>query len=372
MILANATIVNDEFQLMNCDIRIDGERIVEIGTHLFGEEIWDMSGTYILPGFIDTHIHGSFGVEFYTCEHSGNLKTSLDYLSSQGVTSVLVTLAAESNEEYVSDCDRILEANDDRILGIHCEGPMVNFNRKGGLQPDKLQTPNLDVIDVFENHCKGMLKIFSMAPELQGADDVIKYLSNKGVKVSMAHSDATYEEATHGVDMGCTRITHLYNAMRPLAHRDPGIIGCALTDDRVECELICDMHHVAAPAIKLAVSSKGIDKITMISDTSFFCGMPDGKYIIAGREINVSQGFARLSDGTIRGSACSLAVGAKNMFDLGYNPEEIAVMACVNPARAAGTKDRGELIPGYRADVIILDKKFNVKAVFLKGEKIKG
>lgn len=193
-----------------------------------------------------------------------------------------------------------------------------------------------------------------------------------GVKVSIAHSDASYEEATHGVDMGCSRVTHLYNALRPFTHRDPSVVGCALTDDRLECELICDLHHVSEAGIRLAVKSKGIDKITMISDTSFFCGLPDGVYKATGRDLTVSGGFAKLPDGTICGSACSLAVGAKNMFRLGYKPEEIAVMASVNPAKAAGASDRGELKLGYRADVLVLDKEFNVKAVFLKGEKIKG
>ena len=207
----------------------------------------------------------------------------------------------------------------------------------------------------------------TMAPELEGSDEVINYCLKNNINLSLGHTDATFTDATAAVDKGYTRATHLYNAMRPLNHREPGILGCALTDDRVNCELICDLHHVSAPAIKLAVKAKGAENITMISDCLFFAGLPEGVY----GSITVNDGFAKLPDRTICGSACNLAVGAKNMFNLGYTPEEIAIMACVNPARSAGITDRGELKVGMRADIIVLDKEFNVIAVFQKGERIK-
>lgn len=332
---------------------------------------YDATDCYVLPGFIDTHIHGAGGVEFYASDYTGDLKPALDYLCSEGVTSILLTLATQTADEYIEDCKRVADTNDDRIIGIHGEGPFVNPVRMGGMHPDRLQNPNMDIPMLMNEHSGGLLKIFSMSPELEGAPEVASQLVKMGVKVSLAHSDATFEEATRAVDNGATRATHLYNAMRPFNHRETGVMGCALTDDRVECELICDLHHVSAPAVKLAVKAKGIDKITMISDASFFAGVPEGKYIHNGREIIVEGGFAKLSNGTICGSACSLAVGAKNMFNLGFKPEEIAIMACVNPARAAGCNNRGELKKGYRADVIVLDKEFNVKAVFVNGKQFK-
>lgn len=332
---------------------------------------YDAEDCYVLPGFIDTHIHGAGGVEFYASDFTGDLKPALDWLCSEGVTSILLTLATETKEEYIEDCKRVRDTNDDRILGIHGEGPFVNPVRMGGMHPDRLQNPNLEIPKLMNEYSGGLLKIFSMSPELDGAPEVASELVKMGVKVSLAHSDATFEEATKAVDNGATRATHLFNAMRPFNHRESGVMGCALTDDRVECELICDLHHVSAPAVKLAVKAKGVDKITMISDASFYAGVPEGTYIHNEREIIVADGFAKLANGTICGSACSLAVGAKNMFNLGYKPEEIAVMACVNPARAASCDNRGELKNGYRADVIVLDKEFNVKSVFVKGEQIK-
>ncbi len=367
MKIKNGLVFSSDHTMEQKDLCFENGIITEASSD--GE--YDATGCYVLPGFIDTHIHGAYGVEFYECDYSGDLKQSLDYLTKCGVTSILVTLATEQYEEYIIDCKKVVEANDDRVLGIHCEGPFVNPVRKGGLRPSAIKAPDETLPALLQEHSGGRLKIMSLSPELEGADKVIAACLKEGVKVSMAHTDASYEQAKAGIDKGITRATHTYNAMRPFNHRDAGPIGCALTDDRVDCELICDLHHVSAPAIKLAVKAKGIDKITMISDTSFFCGVPEGKYMLSGRELIVEGGFAKLPDGTISGSACHLAVGAKNMFNLGYTPDEIAVMACVNPARAAGAYDRGELKLGYRADIIILDKDFNVKDVFLKGEQVK-
>lgn len=332
---------------------------------------FDAIDCYVLPGLIDSHIHGAAGVEFYKSEYSGDIKKSLDYLTSVGVTSIVLTLATEEHEEYVEDCEEVVKLNDDRIIGIHCEGPFVNYARKGGLRPSAIKAPDKSLIKLLQNSSENRLKILTIAPELEGAKEVIEECLKNGVVASMGHTDASFDEAIKGFDMGITRSTHTYNAMRPFGHRDAGPIGAALTDERIDCELICDLHHVSAPAIKLCVKAKGIDKVIMISDTSFFCGMPEGKYELSGRELIVEGGFAKLPDGTICGSACPLTVGAKNMFNLGFAPEEIAVMAAVNPARAIGVNDRGELKTGSRADIVIFDKEFNVKAVFLKGEQVK-
>lgn len=329
---------------------------------------YDASGCFVLPGFIDTHVHGACGVEFYISDD--DVLPALDWLSKQGVTSILATLATENKEEYISDAKKLGAAHDDRLIGIHAEGPFVNPVRKGGMLPDRIQMPASEIPKLINEYSGGMLKILSMAPELEGADEVIRTCLDMGVQVSMAHSDATFEQAQEAVDKGVTRATHMYNAMRPFNHREPGVLGCALTDDRVCSELICDLHHVSAPAIKLAVAAKGIDRITMISDCSFFAGMPEGEYELCGRKLYVADGFCKLADGTICGSAKCLADGAKNMFDLGYKPEDIAVMACVNPAKASGCTDRGELAVGMRADVIVLDEEFRVKAVFVAGNRV--
>lgn len=298
------------------------------------------------------------------------MKPALDWLASQGVTAILPSLASQTEEKYIRDARKIAQLKDERILGIHLEGPFINPARGGGVLYDRIQKPNVRLLQSTQENSGAMLKIVSMAPELEGAEELIAYCLEDGIQVSMAHSDATFEQAAEAVDRGVTRATHTFNAMRPFSHRQTCVLGCELTDDRVTCELICDLRHVSAPAVKLAVKAKGIDRITMISDCSFFAGLPEGTYECGGQTCIVSDGLDKLPDGTIRGSALCLADGAKNMFDLGYAPEEIAVMACVNPAKACGCTDRGELVVGKRADVIILDREFRVKTVFLAGQMI--
>lgn len=332
---------------------------------------YDASDCYVLPGFIDTHIHGAVGVEFCSSDKfTYNIKKALDFLSKEGVTSILATFAAEKKEYYELNSERIANLNDDRVLGIHLEGPFINPVRKGGLNPDNLQLPDIEIPNIINKKSGNLLKIVSLSPEIKGSYDIIEQLVNSNIAVSLAHTDATFEEAKKAVDLGATRITHLYNAMRPFNHRDTGILGCALLDDRLSCELICDLHHVSEAAIKLAIRLKGINNITIVSDTDFFCGLPEGEYEHNDMHLFVENGFAKLADGTIAGSACSMAVGAKRLYEIGFKPEEIAIMGCVNPAKAAGSSNRGQLKIGCRADVIILDKGFNVKTVFVNGVKV--
>lgn len=364
MRIKNGCVFGADHKMQRMDLCFENGVITHDSTS--GE--YDASGCYVLPGYIDTHIHGANGVEF--CISDQDVKPALDWLSSKGVTSVLVSFATQTNEEYIRDSQKIANLHDERIVGIHAEGPFINPVRGGGLLHNRIQKPNIKTVQLIQKHSGNMLKILSMSPELDGAQEVIEYCRQNGVAVSMAHSDATFELATEAIDRGVTRATHTYNAMRPFNHRQTGVLGCALTDDRVTCEMICDLRHVSAPAIKLAVKAKGVDRITMISDSSFFAGLPEGEYDYCGQVCFVEDGVCKLPDGTIRGSALCLADGAKNMFDLGYSPEEIAIMACVNPAKACHCTDRGELDIGKRADIIILDQDFIVKTVFLAGQML--
>ncbi len=329
---------------------------------------FNAEGCYVLPGFIDTHIHGAKGVEFWKSEE--DMTPALDWLAKNGITGILVALTCQSPDELKKDAEKIAKLNDSRVIGIHAEGPFINPIRKGGMNKSKIQKPDASLLHMINEASGGRLKIMTMAPELEGIEEVIDECVKMGVKASMGHSDATYEQTKKAVDRGASRLTHTFNAMRPYNHRETGIIGAALDDDRVSCELICDLYHVSAPAIRLITKMKGCDNVTMISDSSKFCGMGDGKYLLDGWEIYVKDGLCLLADGTISGSSRSLFDGAKNMHRMGFAPEQIAVMAAVNPAKACGCEDRGELIEGYRADILVVDSDFNLKAVFVKGDRI--
>lgn len=337
-------------------------------TETSAEGIFNASGCYVLPGLIDTHIHGARGIGFYWSKD--DLLPALDWLTQQGITGILPTTCSETPEELEEDLGRLAAFPDDRILGIHAEGPFLNPVNRGGMRENRIQTPNLETLQRMYDASQGKLKILTLAPETDGADAVIDRCLDLGIAVSMGHTNATYSCAKQAVNRGVSRLTHTFNGMRGFNHREPGVLGCGLEDDRVMCELICDLFHVSAPAIHLAIRCKGSENITLISDGSRFSGLGDGEYFQEDRMIYVRNGLCTLADGTISGSSRCLSDGARNLFQMGYPPEQIAVMAAVNPAKACGCLDRGELAPGYRADIVIFDQQFRVKAVFLQGQQV--
>lgn len=332
------------------------------------ESEFDASGCFVLPGLIDTHLHGAAGIQFYLSDE--DITPALDWLAKQGVTGILAATCCETPEELERDVRKLTAREDSRMLGVHAEGPFINPAKKGGMFEKRIQKPDAALVRHLYEVSGGKLKIMSMAPELEGIEEVIDCCRELGIAVSMGHTDATYQEAKSAVDRGASRLTHTFNAMRGYNHRESGVLGLGLDDSRVMCELICDLYHVSEPAIRLVLKAKGIDHVTMISDSLLFCGLGDGDYAPAGRTISVRNGLCTLADGTICGSSRSLSDGARNMFRLGFAPEEIAVMASVNPARVCGCTDRGELGVGYRADIVVFDEEFCVKAVFLAGERI--
>lgn len=330
---------------------------------------FDATDCYVIPGLIDTHIHGAYGVEFWKSED--DMTPALDWLAENGVTGIMPSLACEYPDELKADIEKIVKLDDSRVVGIHSEGPFINPERKGGMDGNRILSSDTAFLEDMYRSSNGLLKIMTIAPEVNNSDSVVRKCVELGIKVSMGHSNATYEETKKIVDNGASRLTHTFNAMRGYNHRETGILGCALEDDRVNCELICDLYHVSAPAIKLVVKLKGCDNVTMISDSSMFCGLGDGEYSVSGRTIYVENGLCRLKDGTIAGSSRSLFDGARNMYNLGFPVEKIALMASVNPAKATDCPDRGELIEGYRADILVVDRNFNLKAVFLQGERVR-
>ncbi len=330
---------------------------------------FNAEGCYVLPGFIDTHNHGCFGTEFSSPDQ--DLSAGLDKLCTLGITAVLATTRSLLEEELYAAARNIARQKDDRILGIHMEGPFVNPARIGAMNRHKLRNPDIDIIKRFQKESGGMLKIVSFAPELENGYETVKYCAENGITPSMAHTDATLEQAEKAHLLGAIRLTHTYNGMRPFTHRDPGVLGYALTTDGIQCELICDLYHVSAAAIKMAVKCKGVDNITMISDSGVFAGLGDGEYIVDGRKRYVRDGLCLADDKkTIAGSTKTLYDGVKNMYFLGFSPAEIAVMASVNPARDCGDNTRGLLETGKRADIVVLDKNFDITAVFYGGERI--
>ncbi|MBQ3541758.1 MAG: N-acetylglucosamine-6-phosphate deacetylase [Oscillospiraceae bacterium] len=364
MKIIGGNVFGSDHQMHNKELCFENGIITESSA----EGVYDATDCYVLPGLIDTHIHGARGIGFYWSKE--NLLPALDWLTQQGITGILPTTCSETPEELEEDIRRLATFPDDRILGIHAEGPFLNPANRGGMRENRIQPPNVDTLQRMYDASEGKLRILTIAPEMEGADAVIDRCLELGVQVSMGHTSASYACANAAVNRGVTRLTHTFNGMRGFNHREPGVLGCGLEDDRVMCELICDLYHVTAPAIRLAIRTKGHENITMISDGSRFSGVGDGEYFQGDRILYVKDGLCTLADGTISGSSRCLSDGAQNLFRLGYTPAQIAVMAAVNPAKACGCTDRGELIPGCRADIVVFDEAFRVKAVFLKGQQV--
>ena len=365
-IIGGAVFCSDK-TLKNKDLCFENGRITKTSQ---SADIFDASGCYVLPGFIDTHNHGCFGAEFSSPDQ--DLTAGLDKLSELGITALLATTRTLFYEELYAAARNLAAQKDDRILGIHMEGPFVNPARIGAMNRHKICLPDIELIKNMQLHSGGMVKMVSMAPERENGYETVKYCAQNGITVSMAHTDATYEEAEKAFSLGARRLTHTYNGMRPFTHRDPGVLGYSLTNPEIECELICDLYHVSPAAIKMAVACKGVDNITMISDSGVFAGLGDGEYIVDGRKRYVRDGLCLADDNkTIAGSTKTLYDGVKNMDRLGYSPAEIAVMASRNPARLCGDTTRGSLEEGCRADIVVLDKDFEITAVFLGGERIR-
>lgn len=342
------------------------------------DKIIDGEGKYLSPGFIDLHNHGNFGHDAMEGTYEA-LDIIADFHIKKGVTSFLATTMTEEADkikkavknigEYVNDGENNRDVKA-QVLGVYLEGPYFSMEKKGAQPPQYIKNPDLEEIKNLIELSKNTIKIVALAPEIEGAKEAIKYLKEKGITISAGHTNATFDEAKTGIDLGITQATHLYNGMRAYSHREPGIIGAVLTDQRVACEMICDGIHLHVGAMDLAVKIKGKDGIILISDAMMATGLEDGKYELGGQDVYVKEGAARLEDGTLAGSTLTLNKAVYNMVHMINIPLEDAVrMASLNPARAIGVDNKkGSIEIGKDADLIIFDDDINVLKAMVKGK----
>lgn len=339
-----------------------------------GYRLVDGGGMFLSPGFIDIHNHGSLG--FDIMDRSKEALNGIgSYHIKNGVTSYLGTVITSSYENMKAAIENIVDyENKDtsKILAIHLEGPFFNREKKGAQNIDFIKDPDLGWIKNLLNISSGKLKMVSLAPELDRAREVIKYLKSKGVKVAIGHSSASYEEAKAAIDHGASIATHLFNGMRDFHHREPGLVGASLVDGRIYCELIYDRFHMHDAAVEIALKMKGYGKVILVSDAMRAAGLTDGEYELGGQAVWVKDGGARLESGTIAGSTLSLREAVYNMVKyLGVPINEAVRMASLNPAQALGFhKDIGSIEEGKRADLILFDKDINIKKVFSGGREL--
>ncbi len=336
----------------------------------------DLAGAYVIPGLIDIHNHGNSGADFSDGDDEG-LQRMARYLAQNGVTSFApasMTLPYDVLARAFASAARLkaaAPAGCAHLMGIQMEGPFFSEKKKGAQNAAYLRLPDLEAFMALQEGCGGLVRIVDVAPELPGAVEFTRAAS-RVCTVSVAHTAATYDEAAAVFDAGATHLTHLYNAMPPLHHRDPGPIGAAAERDTVRAELICDGIHVHPSAVRLAFRLFGRERMCLISDALRCCGMPDGQYTLGGQDVFLAGGVARLADGTIAGSATNLYDCMLNAVRFGIAREDAILAATRNPARALGCADVcGSIAVGLRADFVICDAALHRRKVYLAGNECK-
>ena len=336
------------------------------------DEVLDANGAYVAPGLMDVHIHG-YGGDDVSDDDPAGVRRMSEKLLENGVTSFLPTTLTVGWDTLISVCGhmRVLARESQRpeypgaeILGVHLEGPFINPERKGAQNPEYILPPDADKVLPYAD----IVKLITLAPEMPGGYDCIRTLKQQSdIAISMGHSSATFDQAMTGIGLGVTRATHLFNAMSPMHHRDPGVVGAALNSD-VYTELIADTFHVNKGIYPMLAKTKG-SKLVLITDALRSAGMPDGEYENGGQVFVLKGIECRLRDGTIAGSVLRLNQGVRNFRDYGGVTMAQAVRAAsLAPAESIGIADeKGSLTPGKDADIVLLDDSCRVLKTIVRG-----
>ena len=373
MLLKNAVVYGPDFEPVRMDVRTAGERLADMGEKLEDGEALDLAGCTLIPGFIDIHIHGCAGADTGDATPEA-LETMSAHLASCGVTSFCPTSMTLPNEELerifanVAACkDRLSGAY---IHGVNMEGPYIALARKGAQNGAYVRNPDADEFFMLYNGCGGNIRLVDIAPELPGAEEFVRRVQPV-CPVSIAHTAAGYEEATAAMDWGVRHATHLYNAMNGLSHREPGVVGAVFDRagrEGVRGELICDGFHIHPAALRIAFRALGEDNAVVVSDSMRAAGYRDGEYQLGGQAVTVSDGKARLADGTIAASTTNMYEEFCNLLRFGIPFRQAVKATSLNPARAIRAEgDTGSIAVGKAADLVVLDGDNRLRLVMVKG-----
>ena len=373
MLLKNAKIFNEEFELVKQNITINGEKIAAIDETACADEVLDLAGYTVLPGLIDMHIHGCAGRD--TGEATPDaLEAMSQCLVRRGVTSFCPTSMTLSAEELgkifanVAACKQTVGGA--YIHGVNMEGPYIAMSKKGAQNGAYVRNPDKEEFLRLYNDCGGVIKVVDIAPECEGAEEFVKEVQPI-CPVSIAHTAAGYDEACAAIEWGVRHVTHLYNAQSGLTHRSPGVVGAVFDKTReygVRAELICDGFHIHPAALRIAFAQLGEDNSVIISDSMCAAGHVDGEYDLGGQTVYVKDGKALLADGTIAASTSNVYEELKNVISFGIPLTQAVKSATINPARAIRVdNETGSIAVGKSADLLVVDDDFNIVLVIVKG-----
>ncbi len=328
----------------------------------------------LVPGFIDVHVHGGDGADFMDAHDEGTERI-LRFHARHGTTALAATTLSASRGDLqtaVEAIRRVAAGTPDgaEIVGVHLEGPYINRERAGAQDLTSIRPSDIHELAALINEAPRLRWIVTIAPEIEGAQALIEHFRDR-VLFSIGHTSANHATAVAALEWGACHFTHLFNAMTGLHHRDPGVVGAAMTSVDATAELIADGVHVHQAALRLAVTAMP-HRIALITDAMRACGLADGTYKLYDYEVTVADGAARLTDGTLAGSVLTMAGAVKNMVELAGLPlETVLPLATEVPARIVGVSDRkGKIESRYDADLVLLTEKFDVERVWVRGDAL--
>lgn len=368
--LADVRVVTPHRVIKRGWVRLDGDQIQSVGEGdvVRNGKVISLNGAWLLPGFVDVHMHGGGGHD--VSRSQGDMLAAADFHLLHGTTRALVSLVTASVDDLCRQLGWVADLRSDQIVGAHLEGPFLSVTRCGAQNPDHMIAPDLPTLRRLIAAARGRLATITIAPELPNALDLIQAAAGEGVVVAIGHSDADYRQAMAGYDAGATLTTHLFNGMPPMHHRSPGVAGAALGSGAY-CEVINDGIHVHASLVSLVAAEKG--RLVLITDAIEAAGADDGDYVVGGLAVRVQGGQARLaSTGALAGSTLTMDRAVRRAVrDCGLSIAEAAAAAATNPARMLGLSGVcGSIRTGLAADFVAMDSELNVLNVMKAGRWI--
>lgn len=378
-LLYNCCIFTGKTFIRNGAVLLKNDKIAHVfhGTNAQedGTNQIDLNGALLVPGFIDTHIHGFKGHEALdaTAKALKNMSLELAHFGTTGFFATLSRLTNDKNElpaAIKTIADVMGQESGARLLGIHLEGPFLSMAKKGA-QPTKGIIPiDTAYLNELWQVSKGTIKSITVAPELDNLEQLAAFCTDNGIIMQAGHTNATYEQMQKAFDLGVLHATHFYNGMSGLHHRDPGVVGAILDNDAASCEIIGDGHHVHPAALRIVRRCKSEDKIILVTDSLKMTKQNIASTIVDGEEICLNGAFYKKESGTLVGADISMADGVKNLTAFGFPLKSALMTATANPAKLFNLKGHGFIQKGYFADLTVLDNDLNVQCTFINGRKI--
>jgi len=350
--------------------------IITNGTIITPFHLLNGKAIIVEKGRIDIHVHGGGGSDVMDGDYEAINQIAISH-SHFGTTSFLPTTMTMSKDKIIRSLRSICEAVKKgtagaEILGIHMEGPYINPEKKGAQKEEDIRKISIDEFSEFNQASGNLIRLVTIAPEMPGAIGLIKYLYEQGIITSVGHTNATYVQTQAGIRAGLSHVTHTFNAMRELHHREPGVVGAALISPELTVEIIADGIHIHSIVLKILTKIKEGEKVVLITDAMRAAGLKEGTYDLGGQEVIVTKGQARLKDGTLAGSVLTMDKAVKNMVNkIGIQLPKAIQMASYNPAKSIGIENKkGSIEPGKDADIVILNKNLETELTMVAGKVV--